>query len=203
MKQILLNKSHDVTEFASTDASRYVINGVHYNKAKGCVEATNGRILIRVPVVESDGEFPDVKTALPEEPVDCIIPRDAYLKALRNIPKSNLPILESVKLDANGKITLTTFDLDTEQAVTCKPVEGTYPNVDQVIPTEEPTMKIAIAGGLLKTIAAYALKHGVDDNQTVQFEIIDSTSPVTFKIAVDKDRPNMEALGLVCPVRLA
>jgi|KBSSwiStaDraftv2_1062776.scaffolds.fasta_scaffold1431829_1 hypothetical protein len=50
MTAIVLRKHHEITAaFASTDASRYVLQGAHYNKEKGCLEASDGKMAIRVP----------------------------------------------------------------------------------------------------------------------------------------------------------
>lgn len=195
MKQILIGKQHDITAFASTDQSRYVLNGVHFNAEKKRLEATNGAILITIPVVESE-EFPPVKGASEALPTSNIIPTAPFKRALANIPKrSSLPILENALLDSNAKITLTTTDLDTEQSVTAKPVEGKFPDVDKVVPDTTGWQAIQLSGEYLSIIADYAKKHSAG----ITFRIKDELSPVTFSI---RTQSGLTAEGVLMPMRI-
>lgn len=199
---ILLTKHHDVSDFASKDASRYIINSVHYNSAKQLVEATDGRVVIRVPVTVSD-EFPPVKGQVENPPVDCIIPIAPFKKGLGNAKATkHLPILGYSRIDANGKVTLTTTDLDTEQAVTCKPIEGNYPNIDQVMPAKEPTLTIAIGAAVLSKIADYAAKHSTDGDKTIVFQFSDKLSVFGFSINVEDVNGKAKATGAAMPIRI-
>lgn len=203
MKQILIGKHHDITDFASKDAGRYILNSVHYCADKKLLEACDGKVLIRVPVVESE-EFPPVKGASEAMPIDCIIPPGPFKKALANVPKSpSVDCLAYAKLDANGKVTMTTTDMDTEQGVTCTPLEGNYPNCDQIVPEAAPIFSICLAGGILKRIAEYALKHSSDDSCTVRFDFTENTCPVRFSINVDDLNGHTKATGVAMPIKLS
>jgi len=199
MKSILLGKHHDITAFSSKEKSRYLLQSVHYNQEKKCVEATDARIFVRVPVVESD-EFPPVGSD--QVPVDTIIPADSFAEALANIDKSSIPALEYAKLESNGKVILTTTDLDTERSVTCKPLEGNYPKLDQVIPDWEPAVTIGISAILLKQISDYALKHSCDSCRTVRFEFKSDLDSFRFSINLEDLNGPTKATGLGMPVRL-
>lgn len=202
MKAILLGKYCDVTDFASKDKSRYAIQSVHYLAGRKLIEAVDGRIMIRVPVIESD-DFPTVKGQCETQPIDCIIPCQAIKKGLGNIPPSKIPALEHARLDANGQITLTTTDLDTEQSVTAKPIDATYPNLDQVEPRGDTVATIAIGAAYLKKIADYALKHADGGEQAVTISIKDDMSPLRFSMPVKTLNGTVKVTGCVMPVRLS
>ena len=203
---VLVSKEHDVTEFASKDQTRYVINSVHYNKAAGCIEATNGRQLVRVPVERSE-EFPPVTGADPgAELPDCTIPIVPFKKALAGIPNGNsLPIIQhaAVTPGPEGKVRLTTNDLDTEQSALVKLVEGNFPNTQQVIPEWPATLAIGLSPVELKKICDYCAKHGFEagnSGPSIRFEFKDSLSPVRWACKLASGR---EATGVLMPMRLS
>lgn len=204
-KQILLGKEHDVTPFCSTDESRYVLTGARFDPKKKVIEATDGRVLIRVPVYESDGEFPTTKTPANGSPKECIIPAQQLRKALSNVTtKSRLPILRHARLDVDDKVTLTTTDLNTEQAVTCKPIEGTFPDTDKVFPTVPPVFTIRLDSKLLEKVVAYADKQGaVSASNGKALKLLfyppknNMQSPAMFEVEVAGGR---KACGLIMPL---
>ena len=205
---VLIGRHHDISAFASTDVSRYVLNGVHYNARLGVVEATDGYALVRVPVCRRAEEFPPVKAG--EATLeDCIIPVAAFKKALANTCKTSaLPVLQCARLSgADGKVTMAASDLETEQAVTVKGVEGTYPDCDQVIPAEEPTLTITVAASLLKRVAEYAERHGRELNTggvPITFEFIGALSAIRFSVPLDDAMGETPvARGVLMPMRLA
>ena len=202
MKAILLGKEHDITGFASDDPSRYILQSVHYRPQDKLIEATNGRVLVRVPVIESE-EFPPVKGQTEDPPVEATIPVAPFQKALKNIPKTNLAILEHFKLESNGSITFRTTDLDVEQAVVCRPIEGQYPKTDQVWPEQKDyPVVFALAGIQLKKVVEYACKHGLTDDCTIKFSVKDELTPVLFSIAIKSNGEPAEAKGVLMPMRL-
>lgn len=204
---ILLGRHHDITGFASTDASRFVLNGVHYNAKKRVLEATDGRVAVRVPVCEQAAEFPPTKAGGETLP-DAIIPTAAFKRALANVPaRTTLPVLDYVRVAGSGeRVTMTATDLDTEQAVTAKTIEGRFPDLDQVWPTKAPTLRIALASGLLKRISEYAERHGKATDKTgvaITFEFTDATSAVRFGFELENAMgEDVRAEGVLMPVRL-
>jgi len=208
---ILLGKHHDITAFASKDANRYAIQSVHYHHDKKLVEATDGRVMIRVPVVEDkDGVFPPV--SVNGEAKDCIIPIAPFKKALGNVQKSNLPICEHLRLSVSekagtpGLINLCTTDLDTEQNVTTRPIDAQYPNVDQVLPTEETKFSYCLSAKILKQIAEYAERNGHAANGTdipVKFEFTEELRGVKFSVMLDTPMGIVKAEGMAMPMRMS
>src|SRR5574340_1053737 len=98
---VLLGREHDVTAFASSDPKRAVLNAVHYSARHSAIEATNGKVLIRVPVTARAEEFPPVADTAPA--TDCLIPLAPFKRALANVPEStHLPILAHMRLEVAG-----------------------------------------------------------------------------------------------------
>lgn len=211
MKGALLGRIHDITEFASVDKTRYVINGLHFKPTPGkpgtgMLEATDGRILIQVPVTAPVDEFMSVADKTPA--TDCIIPVATFKKALSNVPKNGpLPILRHMRLGTEGdKITLSTTDLDTEQAVKTKAIEGQYPKTEQVIPKSEPTFSISLNPVLLAKICDYAAKHAYpkDASGSIKFMFTDAIDAVRFEIHVRTELGDPEKVtGILMPMRVA
>lgn len=161
---VLLRRSHNITAFCSSDESRYVINGVHYNADKQRLEATDGRMLALVPINGgvSIEEFPPTNTAVKGDLKDCIIPKKAFAEAFNAIPKHTpLAVLGSLAFSGQEvrgqyRVSLTATDLDTDKSQVSKCIEGDFPNVERVIPTEEATkFTIRFGAGLLQKISAY------------------------------------------------
>lgn len=209
-KAVLLGRIHDVSEFASKDETRYVINSIHYDDKLGCVEATNGRALIRVPVTVPVEEFPPVKDTGVAQ--DVIIPLGPFKKALSTVPKNGpLEILRHLRMSVQGepgmqRLTLTSTDGDTEQAVSAKAIEGIYPNTQQVITETEPAMSIALNPFVLDPIIEFAKKHAYPDgvSATITFHLTDSISPVRFEINCRDELGNpVKAYGVLMPMRLS
>lgn len=186
---ILLTRAHDLTAFASTDPARVVLNGVHYHAAKKRVEAANGPVCAYLPVTETPAEGRPA-------PTDCIIPSAALAKAMSNTSKKKWSAENKVRLDCNGAITLTTTDGNTEQVVTCDPIEGEYPDIDKCMPDGEVTLRVVLSARYLQALAAYALKHGCEGGK-IFFEFRDGLSPIGFRILTAAG----ELAGLFAPMR--
>lgn len=165
---VLLGREHLLAaEFASKDASRYQITGVHVN-ATGAVEATNGHYAIRVPASTiQPEEFPEVAgKGGGVNGAGLLIPSATCKEALKALPRADvraaIPVLGLAHLGAGagpGMAVLTTTDLETSSPRTVKAMVGQFPDLDQVIPTDD-TDRIVIGmnAEYLKRIAEYALK---------------------------------------------
>jgi hypothetical protein len=213
-KSILLKRHHDIASFASKDSTRYMLQSVHYHPVHKCLEAVDGRMLIRVPVELSD-KFPPVErldSLADGNEREAVISLATFEKAIANIPKNQtLPVLESIRLDieagkdakpedAGGKVYLTTKELDSVNTIECKTVEGNYPKTDQVIPADVPKLTIAFSAEIMLTIADYAKKHGAKNGKTaITFSFTEERSPMTFKIPL---KDGVEAFGVAMPIRL-
>lgn len=212
-KPVLLDRANDVSAFASSNPNRIVLQGVHAN-GEG-VEATDGTIYIRVPYVQIDpAEFPPVKSASDERKC-ALLPVKALKEALKTIPKSNLPVLNTVRLSTveetyekappTLKAQLATTDLDAQRVIETRCWEGEYPATQGIIPEHPKNVKrrIAINALNLKRIAEYALAHGANPNGCVAppvvFEFAQATESIKFEINLVDGR---KAEGCVMPVRL-
>jgi DNA polymerase-3 subunit beta len=106
---------------ASTDETRYVLNGVllSFKSGKLTMVATDGR---RLALVEYEVEFPK------EAEMDVIVPTKAVNELLHTLKDEG-----ALKIHASAK--QITFEFDGVR-VSSKLIDGTYPNFRQVIPAE-------------------------------------------------------------------
>ena len=162
---MLLNRRQlSVAVVASDDPSRPSLTGVCI-RPDGTTEATDGHVLLRVtpsPAAPAEAEFPRQagSPADPQVSAPFILPAAAALDIMKAIPKSRLPILEHARLESlNGTVIFVTTDLDTTRHHEARPVEGPYPNTDQVIPEGEPVFSIGFDLGLLEH-AVKAMRFG-------------------------------------------
>lgn len=206
MKPVLLDAACDVGDFASGDPTRYGINGVHVT-ANG-VEATDGRIALRVPFSLIDSEnFPPI-AGTSNERVDANIPLAPLREALKQAAKgkSSIPALNMVRFSttaAGDKAQLATTDLDNERVINAKVIDGQFPKIDQVWPTEEPSLSICLSAELLVKICAWSVKHGQTDsegNTSIRFDFIDNLSCVRFSVRLEDGR---DAKGVLMPMRMS
>lgn len=200
---VLMSKHHDITPFCSDDETRHVLNGVHYNPKERYIEATDGRTLVRVPVHPMPVDTMEIKGNVADE---CIIPTDAFKKALKNIDdKGAMAELHYVKLMANGdsKAKLYTSDGRMEQAVVVPLVEGQFPNTDCVWPKGDVKFAICLSPDYLKRIAEYALRHGWEKQKSIKLEFYGELEPCKFSFKLqDPLGISTEACGLLMPMRM-
>lgn len=224
MTAIVLRKHHEITAaFASTDASRYVLQGAHYNKEKGCLEASDGKMAIRVPVLPTDEKdiAPHLATGA-GEPVDCIIPSGLLQKAMKNIPNGNSqPFVQCVRLDTvtpagsgDPVVSLSTDDLNTTEIVKAGAVLGTFPKLDQVWPSGAVAFEVAFDPDVLGRLCAYAKKHSGEKTRALKFTFYKDSldklngiiGAVEFSLhlepAVAGDPP-VKASGVIMPMRVS
>ena len=160
MKAVLLNKhSLEIAKLAPKEESRYTLSAV--NVTDGETMVTNGHYLIRVqhPNVKIEN-YPNVPGDA--EAVECkglLMPTKTALELLKSLPKErSIPILNHAKVgkDAEGNLRAVTTDLATSKPMTCKPITGQYPNVDAVMPREEPRFRIGVSADYLSKLLAIA-----------------------------------------------
>lgn len=198
----LIDRANDLSAFCSTDAGRSVLHGIHFRKEG--TEATNGRMLMRVPYVVADlSDYPPVAGITSKSELkDCIIPAKAVSEAVKNAEKYRgpLPILSNVHVQSNcTKATLTTYDLDNERVLLPRLIDLDYPKTEQVIPTEKAKAVICLSAEYLQDIADYVLKNN-EKNMGIRLEIIDELSPMRFGITLDDGR---EVKGVLMPMRMS
>ena len=161
----LAHREHlNAVKFASTDETRYILNGVLMTETETGLRAvaTDGK---RLAVVESTGgmvaeDFPNVPgmDTAPNTAKSAIVPSECIDKVRRSLPKKNkLPVLGTalVKL-GESQSTLCTTDLSNASVVPTRNIEGTFPNWEQVLPKEEPKFRIGVNPALLRELLEVA-----------------------------------------------
>jgi DNA polymerase III sliding clamp (beta) subunit (PCNA family) len=120
-----------VLNAASTDETRPVLQGVHIRE-NGIAEATNGILLLQAQLEMVDQI--DLPSNLNGEVMEkeIIIPTDVAREAIKQAPKNAaLPFMNGAFIVGGG---IQSTDLDTTHRTEFKPIDGTYPNPDKVIP---------------------------------------------------------------------
>lgn len=219
---VILRRHHEITAFASTDASRYVLNGPHYNATAGMLEASDGKAAIRVPVeLVPEAELAGTGLATGGgQASDCIVPSAILAKAAKNIPNGNtLEMLQTLRLDtttgagqiAPAAVTLTATDTDQiVQAVKSRAIDGTFPKLDQVWPKGEVHLEMAFDPELLGRICAYAKKHALEKKQALTLRVYkdslgnDGTlwGALEFELHVNENCPT-RVKGVIMPMRVS
>lgn len=128
---------------ASADETRYVLNGVFFSFKgdKFTTVATDGR---RLALVEQEVEFPADAEA------DAIVPSKTVSELLRNLGSEEAPLkIHTTK----NQIAFEFSDV----LIVSKLIEGTYPNVRQVIPSQCEERVTIEREGLLTAVKRVAL----------------------------------------------
>lgn len=118
--------------FTSTDESRHVLNGILFEIANGKVKliAVDGRrLILHEPELDADGE------------ASFVFPADV-LRATAESPDDELPRKIRVEYDSETSVIRAVFGRDKyseDFAVTCKAIEGIYPQWRSVMPDPLPT----------------------------------------------------------------
>jgi len=219
---IVLGPEHDLEKFASPDAQRYALNAVHIDPVHDVAEATDGKILVRVPLRHSNGT-PFPRTPGAAGPVDkpVLVPAKFLAEALRQGPKTAKSLRKwngedplyanTVRVTLSEKplaVVLSRTNLEEHQDRSVAPHEGKFPDVEDVFPgrTRKPVAQFRLAAGLLKTLADYAAKHSTDEYRSIEFSVYapdeDGPSkglahPVEWRFGFNAERP---VVGLVMPV---
>ena len=152
-------------DFASQNAGRYQMTAVHV-LPDGSTEATNGHFAIRVPPsLTSAEEFPAVAgLGGGFNGAGLLIPADVCKAALKALPKrETIPVLRMAHVGAGaeaGHAVVTTTDLETTNARPTKAPDGTFPDLDIVMPPADDTGRVVVGvnAHYLKAIAEYAIK---------------------------------------------
>lgn len=202
----LIDVACDITAFCSTDHNRYALHGVHFTP--NGIEATDGKIAIRVPYPGTPAEefpkVPGVTDNLSPVLVQSGVLKDAIKGTMK---KANLPVLTMARVSTwedNGRrnIQLATTDLEKTNVIQAIPMDASFPSLDTVWPTEKPKFSITLGPDLLKRLADYASKHGLDlkDGPAIRFDFTDEVSPVRATVKLKDGR---DAHALLCPMRMS
>ena len=187
-----------ILKVASTDPTRPVLQGLHING--GHAEATNGHVLARValPATPVEGCPEAWKGAGDSLEGKLLDPQDLKEvdRALQK-QKGILPILSVAAIGHAENGLQASWGLE-GQVYAVREIEGSFPDIERVIPTGKPTLQVAIAAKYLRMIADLAEKDG-----RVIFTFRQTKGEVPYIEGVEfqcgGDRP---IDGLVMPLRL-
>ena len=177
-----LDGPNDISAFASTDETRYVLNGIRLGK--DYTEATDGRMLVRVPY--RDGS---------EKPAEAfILPAGDVKAAVAGLKKCK--VVSAVTVSKNcTRATLA----DENVSRTVELIDGQWPNTDQVWPGGEPVLSITLDGRLLAVIAKYASTlQDRDERAPVRFDFTSGTEAVVWST---RTKDGWKVKGLLMPMR--
>lgn len=137
----LFNKTQlAIRHAASSDEMRYVINSVLVEELKNGqtrLVATNGQILAWYEGSTLDEKeypvIPELKAAT-NSTKSAIVPIGAINAAVKSMPKHNrLPALNNVAcVLGKEQVTLATTNIETNNVQSVKPIEGPFPQWDQI-----------------------------------------------------------------------
>jgi DNA polymerase III sliding clamp (beta) subunit (PCNA family) len=135
---------------AARDCGRYSLAAVRVKDPGGGLyraEATDGKVLAIVQGPAPEACYPALEER-PDGDAEVLIPRDDWQKAFR-LGDRHRP----VGLAAwGGEITLAVGD----QALTTRPVDGRYPDVDQILPRHGALLAVRLDPGLLAELLKVA-----------------------------------------------
>ena len=205
--------------FASTDACRPVLCGVHVAPDGTCT-ATDGHRLLSVP------GLPDMAAMLADYPTPAddtqgdaigeggiIIPAPAAIAAAKAAPKKpRVPCLGLVRLTVHGAtVRLYSTNLDAASDARVTAIEGPYPNFEQVFPKGEADILAGFNADYLAGIgkACKGLAAGPVHSMTWEFRKSTAHGPdddprgmmgaAAFTVPLEN---GLTARGLLMPLRL-
>ncbi|AKJ63293.1 DNA polymerase III subunit beta [Kiritimatiella glycovorans] len=140
---------------ASTDESRYILNGVllSFKEEKLTAVATDGR---RLAMLEQEVEFPASAEA------DYVIPTKTVHELIRTLGDEG-----TLRIAATDKENQISFEYG-QMLVVSKLIEGTFPNFRQVIPSESEERVAIEREGLLDALKRASI---VTDAQTASVQL--------------------------------
>lgn len=197
-----------IAQLASSDESRPNLQGIRVAQLEGGrvqLEVTDGHELARLTLTPAvaDGEFPAPESPPPTQSAG-LIHRDAWETAFKGLKKSGhhetLPVLDHLEVSLGAEhATLTSTDLEGQNRQTVKLMDGRFPNLEAVLPKEEPTVTISFNATLLKRIMGVLAQISDDKRQPrVKLDVFGPNSPMRFTLQ-DAD---LELIGLVMPMRM-
>jgi DNA polymerase III sliding clamp (beta) subunit (PCNA family) len=200
----------EVRRFASTDPSRYQLIGVHFSRrpdGSPCAVATSGKILAETTWTEDPGEeYPSFDGAKIEKDPSfsaTISTTDCAAAQKAACPKAPKPILNNVLLEettANGNVQILGTDLDRWTNLKARTVEGTFPNYENALPSEDAVrsgVTVRLSLDLLKTTIEALMKiHGKDAD--ADFTVMEPSRPVL--IVPTEEKSGIKTKAMIMPL---
>ena len=169
-----------VAKAASTDATRYTLNGIKI-EADGTTVATDGNILVRYRPREmpSPTDYPVIPGCSPvdaEPLVPFILSTKDALSVAKLPGKTKLPILDFIALDtaktnAGESACFAATDLQAVKMLAPKKIDGEFPDYDKIFPdpTVPPSARVgftvAVLQKALTTLQACGATHIVMESR--------------------------------------
>ena len=185
---VLLGPEHDLNKFCAREAGAYALNDVVFRSSTRNVEASDRRILIRVPVRScKKDEFPSTPGQKASPDADAQFPGTAIADAMKHVSKATAklkPILGCALLtqDASGAVLSVT---DTSNSVDARhTATGSWPDTSEVLESDkgqDAIRSFTVNAILLKRVVDHAVKHG----QTIYH---DSSEEVRLRFHLFKDQ---------------
>lgn len=201
----LVNKKHlAVLPAASTDETRYILNGIKFEETEKGLRAiaTNGRMMA---IVENDEqhdikEFPVLPAieAAKNTQTQAIVPTSAIKNMLKTWPKGKTSLLlqNAIVKFAEDVSTFATTDLESVSVTPARNIEGTYPNYQQVQP-KTCSFQICINPLMLSELLVAASKiAGVGNSVTLSFN--GNLNPMQVSA---KDNQGFTFEGILMPMK--
>jgi DNA polymerase III sliding clamp (beta) subunit (PCNA family) len=161
---------------ASTNELRRNIMGIHVTS--GYTEATNGHIAARVTMpiqIEAD-DVPKQCPTLDKQHITPFIIPSSGVKSLKTFKVKRFPSLNDTlfidveKTNLNGQAYFTATDLEQTSAPVITKIEGEYPELDRVMPSDEPTYRVGFNVDYLITLCTIAKTMSTENNNAVTIE---------------------------------
>ena len=161
---------------ASTDELRRNLMGIHVTSNH--TEATNGHIAARVtmPIQVEVDDVPKQCVTLDKQHITPFIIPSSGVKSLKTFKVKRLPSLNDTlfvdveKTNLNGQAYFTATDLEQTSAPVITKIEGEYPDLDRVMPSEEPTYRVGFNVDYLITLLTIAKTMSTVNNNAVTIE---------------------------------
>lgn len=191
-KTALLEECHNIAAFAGGEGGpRYVWGGIRYDPETNEVTATNGHILIIVPVGEGDedGEIDGI-----EGPI--IIPREALADALKSA--AGVGIVMGMR---GERIALKRQVRDLREMLV-PPIDGAFPDTHAPLPSDDvtPLFSVRLQGQFLRMLGEYAERHAQDTDgyAAVRLSFYGDGKALRFDMTLRGSRKSV--VGLVMPL---
>ena len=153
-----------ITRYASRDESRPILTGVLVTNDEVVATDSYRLGIVTLPRSEQDtpADFPHVNGEPVATSLDApvVLPAKAIADAVKNIPKTCLPILANVALrpsEDGHTVGLVTTDLKDSRVVTARVIEGEYPSYKRLLPDPDSFVaSVALNYGFLADVCAAA-----------------------------------------------
>lgn len=201
----MLNK-HNLDIAVIAGKSKWGDNGLFV--AKDRTVANDGRRLVEITrPTKLDGEefnpddFPVIPNFEPKQDHDFIIPTMEALKVAKQIPKGKRTkaILKNAVIEQNGRVRIASTDLGSAIITDINPIEGKYPEYQQVIPQGKLKHRVGVNPKYLMEICQLADKFQSEYYKIMVLEFNDNGG---IKLTTKNDDTGQEFTAIVMPMSL-